>query len=162
MWKKTVVTIGEFSVTPFSVPHDSADNVGYRIEHDGVVFCLVTDAGEVTSDIKKGIAEADYLVIEANHDVQMLEAGKYPPYEEPHTERHRPPQQRGVWQGFGRKPNGQTQARVALPSQRGEQPPRTGKENGGGHALRNGIKTGESLKLEVLKRKSPSEIYELV
>ena len=69
--------IDEFKVTPFDVPHDSNDNVGYRIETQGIVFCLMTDIGHVTDDIKANIALADYLVIEANHDEAMLMSGPY-------------------------------------------------------------------------------------
>ena len=70
--------LGEFVVTPFHIPHDSMDNVGYRIEHNGVVFCLMTDVGSVTQEMRPFIAEAHYLVIEANHDVEMLAKGPYP------------------------------------------------------------------------------------
>lgn len=70
--------IGGFLVTPFEVPHDSSDNVGYRIEAEGVVFCLITDAGSITDEMKRQISEANYLVIEANHDEEMLECGPYP------------------------------------------------------------------------------------
>ena len=72
------VQVGPFSVTPFTVPHDSTDNVGYRVEYDGVVFCLMTDVGHVTDTMKQHIADADYLVIEANHDTEMLKSGPYP------------------------------------------------------------------------------------
>ena len=44
-------TLGEFRVTPFEVPHDSTDNVGYKIEHDGVTFVLMTDIGHITDDM---------------------------------------------------------------------------------------------------------------
>ncbi len=156
-------TIGEFSVTPFAVPHDSADNVGYRIEHDGVVFCLVTDAGEVTPDIKKGIAEADYLVIEANHDVQMLEAGNYPPYLKSR-----------IRSGTGHLSNEECGKALAenltdrlkhvwlchLSEENNH--PELARKTVEDILLRNGIRTGDGLKLEVLKRKSPSEIHELV
>ena len=40
--------VGEFRVTPFGVPHDSTDNVGYFVEHEGVTFCLITDVGHIT------------------------------------------------------------------------------------------------------------------
>lgn len=76
--KGKTVGIGGFNVTPFDVPHDSLDNVGYSIECGGVTFCLVTDAGTVTNEIKRHIRAADYLVIEANHDVTMVEQGRYP------------------------------------------------------------------------------------
>jgi phosphoribosyl 1,2-cyclic phosphodiesterase len=72
------IEAGDFLVTPFSVPHDSSDNVGYSIEVGGVTFCIITDAGCVTSEITSYISGADYLVIEANHDCEMLMAGPYP------------------------------------------------------------------------------------
>ena len=70
--------IGDFVVTPFSVPHDSSDNVGYMIEVDGSTFCLMTDVGKVTDDMTYYLSHAQYLVIEANHDLEMLMRGPYP------------------------------------------------------------------------------------
>ena len=72
------IQLGDFRVTPFSVPHDSSDNVGYMIEADGKNFCIITDAGRVTDEMGTYIAQADYLVIEANHDSEMLMHGPYP------------------------------------------------------------------------------------
>lgn len=76
--KNTTTKIGEFVITPFGVPHDSLDNVGYKIECEGVVFVLMTDIGHVTDEMKEFIGEANYLVIEANHDDEMLAHGPYP------------------------------------------------------------------------------------
>ena len=70
--------LGDFRVTPFSVPHDATDNVGYQIEAEGITFCIITDAGSITEEIGTYISKADYLVIEANHDVEMLKHGPYP------------------------------------------------------------------------------------
>ena len=75
--KSEQVKLGEFLVTPFSVPHDSTDNVGYKIVAQGVCFCLMTDIGIITDEMKTVIAEAQYLVIEANHDEEMLKNGPY-------------------------------------------------------------------------------------
>ncbi|MBQ0056673.1 MAG: MBL fold metallo-hydrolase [Bacteroidales bacterium] len=73
-----------FVVTPFSVPHDSHDNVGYHIVwHEGDKterFCLVTDCGYLTPDVVKYVGMADHLVVESNHDVNMLMTGSYPYY----------------------------------------------------------------------------------
>jgi phosphoribosyl 1,2-cyclic phosphodiesterase len=74
------VQLGEFSVTPFTVPHDSSDNVGYLIEAQDTTFCLITDAGRVTDEMAGYINRAHYLVIEANHDREMLQQGPYPQY----------------------------------------------------------------------------------
>ena len=72
------VQLGEFSVTPFSVPHDSSDNVGYMIEVQNTTFCIITDAGCVTEEMASYISRAQHLVIEANHDCEMLQHGPYP------------------------------------------------------------------------------------
>ena len=74
------VTLGDFVVRPFPIPHDATENVGYEIEVEGVVFVIMTDIGMITDDIRKIITKANYLVIEANHDVQMLNDGPYPEY----------------------------------------------------------------------------------
>ena len=72
--------VGTFVVTPFTVPHDSSDNVGYEIVAGDVVFCIITDVGRITDEIAFRIGRAHYLVIEANHDVEMLMSGPYPQY----------------------------------------------------------------------------------
>lgn len=66
--------------TPFHVPHDSRDNVGYYIEGDGFSFTLMTDIGHVTEEMEYFIRKTNYLVIEANYDKQMLLDGKYPEF----------------------------------------------------------------------------------
>lgn len=66
--------------TPFHVPHDSRDNVGYYIEGDGLSFTLMTDIGHVTEEMEYFIRKTNYLVIEANYDKQMLLDGPYPAF----------------------------------------------------------------------------------
>ena len=73
-------TIGDFQVTAFNVPHDSSDNVGYFIEAGGTNICIITDAGSVTDDMKNYIRQARHLVIEANHDEEMVQSGPYPQF----------------------------------------------------------------------------------
>ncbi|MCD8282985.1 MAG: MBL fold metallo-hydrolase [Prevotella sp.] len=60
------------------VPHDSVENVGYKIEYGGVTFVLLTDIGHVTPEIEAFVREANYLVVEANHEREMLLNGAYP------------------------------------------------------------------------------------
>ena len=72
--------IGDFSVSPFGVPHDSSDNVGYFIEAEGTNFCVMTDVGTVTDEMKEYIHRARHLVIEANHDEEMVASGPYPQF----------------------------------------------------------------------------------
>lgn len=78
--KGVTIQLGDFRVTPFGVPHDSSENVGFRIEAEGVVFCMMTDVGHVTDEMKQMIGQSDYLVIEANYDEEMLKSGPYPHY----------------------------------------------------------------------------------
>ena len=78
------VTVGEefqiddFVITAVRVPHDSMDNVGYLIKYGDVSFGLVTDAGHITEGITQIISKSNYLVLESNHEVEKLMAGKYP------------------------------------------------------------------------------------
>ena len=78
--KNVTFTLGEFKITPFGVPHDSTDNVGYFVECGGVNFCLITDVGHITEEMHDFIGRANYLVLEANHSVEMLQQGHYPQY----------------------------------------------------------------------------------
>lgn len=78
--KEQPVMVGDFVVKAFDVPHDSSDCVGYNIEVDGMVFCLITDAGHVTESIQRNVGLANYLVLESNHDEEMLARGPYPAY----------------------------------------------------------------------------------
>ena len=71
-------TLGAFHIVPFAVPHDSVENIGFRIECEGIVFCLMTDVGHITEEMGQMIGQANYLVIEANYDTEMLKAGTYP------------------------------------------------------------------------------------
>ena len=72
--------VADFRIIAFGVPHDSSDNVGYVIEHGGVVFTLLTDVGHITEEMKAIVRSTDYLVVEANYDPQMLATGPYPQY----------------------------------------------------------------------------------
>ena len=76
----TETVLGDFNILPFHVPHDSLDNVGYMIGCGAKTFCLMTDIGCITDEMAAKIGEADYLVIEANYDEEMLWAGPYPEY----------------------------------------------------------------------------------
>ena len=74
----TTFHIGNYEITPFSLPHDSSENVGYQIKNGGETFCLMTDVGDVTYNVNKFILQANHLVVEANYDPEMLRNGRYP------------------------------------------------------------------------------------
>ena len=67
-----------FHITPFPIPHDSAENVGYHIRFGEEAFTIMTDVGMVTDCIKEYILKSNYLVLESNYDEEMLRNGKYP------------------------------------------------------------------------------------
>lgn len=76
----TPIQLGPFMVTPFHVPHDSSSCQGYFVQEGNVKFCLITDAGCVTPEMMSHLKAANYIVLEANYDPMMLEAGPYPAY----------------------------------------------------------------------------------
>jgi len=71
--------LGTLGVLAFRTSHDAAEPVGFRFESDsGERFGLVTDTGVLTPDARDALADVDYLGIESNHDLAMLDAGPYP------------------------------------------------------------------------------------
>lgn len=74
------VPLKGIQVVPFSISHDAARPVGYMIFHGDMKLTLATDLGYVTPDVYAAAEHADILVLEANHDVEMLKAGPYPYY----------------------------------------------------------------------------------
>jgi phosphoribosyl 1,2-cyclic phosphodiesterase len=80
IFKEIPFKVGDFEVTAFDVPHDGSDNMGFSIDYKGRHFVLATDLGEVTERARYYMSSANYLVIEANYDAEMLRVGKYPEY----------------------------------------------------------------------------------
>lgn len=70
--------LGHFYITPFSLPHDASENVGYAISSAGETLVVMTDVGHITNNVRKYIAAADILVIETDFDDDMLRNGPYP------------------------------------------------------------------------------------
>lgn len=80
VFKEIPFRILDFEITAFDVPHDGTDNMGFSIEFDNRRFVLATDLGAVSDRARHYMSAANYLVIEANYDLQMLLAGRYPEY----------------------------------------------------------------------------------
>ncbi len=72
--------IGDIKINPFSISHDAAEPVAYRIESGNKAVAVATDMGKYDDYIVSHLKKLDALVIEANHDVRMLLAGIYPYY----------------------------------------------------------------------------------
>ena len=71
-------TIGDIDVHAFSVPHDAAEPVGFTFRAAGVKMALVTDLGYLPELVKVHLRDSDCLLLESNHDLEMLKVGPYP------------------------------------------------------------------------------------
>jgi phosphoribosyl 1,2-cyclic phosphodiesterase len=70
--------VGDIAVTPFTIPHDAADPVGFTFRAEGVKVGFATDLGYVPASVRDHLRCCEVLVIESNHDVEMLRVGPYP------------------------------------------------------------------------------------
>ncbi len=70
--------LGDLTVEPFSVPHDSFDPVGYVVEHAGSRVGLVTDIGMATHAVRERLRGCRAIVLESNHDEEMLRNSSRP------------------------------------------------------------------------------------
>jgi phosphoribosyl 1,2-cyclic phosphodiesterase len=70
--------IGDIDVTPFTIPHDAADPVGFTFHAEGVKVAFATDLGYIPASISHHLRGCDVLVLESNHDLEMLRVGPYP------------------------------------------------------------------------------------
>ncbi|MBQ6583377.1 MAG: MBL fold metallo-hydrolase [Mogibacterium sp.] len=70
--------IGDIGIKVFALSHDAAEPVSYSFSCRKTVLTVVTDTGTVTDEIFEEIKRSDLLVLEANHEVSMLEMGPYP------------------------------------------------------------------------------------
>ncbi len=71
--------LGSLTVRAFHTPHDTDESVGYRLEGAGS-FAIATDMGAVTQEVLEGLRGAETVLIESNHDLDMLCDGPYPVY----------------------------------------------------------------------------------
>lgn len=76
--KGQTISIRDFNICAFEVPHDGTDNVGYHIQIDGKAFSFLTDLGHITPTAAEYICKANYLILETNYDEEMLRMGSYP------------------------------------------------------------------------------------
>ena len=160
--KDVPFSIRDFTVTAFEVPHDSSDNVGYSIEYGEHMFVIITDVGHITDTIVKYVSKANSLVIEANYDEEMLQSGFYPPFLKErvagpngHLGNHETaeflaknyrPQLKNIWLCHLSKDNNHPElARKTITS----------------HLRSFGILVGKDVHLDILRRRIPSEIFEL-
>ena len=71
-------SIGDIAVTSFTIPHDAADPVGFVFEAEGVRIGVATDLGYMPPNVTMALRRCDVLMLESNHDLEMLRDGPYP------------------------------------------------------------------------------------
>jgi hypothetical protein len=71
-------SVGDIDVTPFTIPHDAADPVGFVFASEGLRIGIATDLGYMPPNAKLALRGCDVLMLESNHDLEMLRDGPYP------------------------------------------------------------------------------------
>jgi phosphoribosyl 1,2-cyclic phosphodiesterase len=79
LWGDESVAIGDLSVLPYTVPHDAREPLQYVFSNGASRLGVLTDVGASTPHITSVLSGCDALVLESNHDVDMLAASRYPP-----------------------------------------------------------------------------------
>ena len=70
--------VGDIGVRPFTIPHDAVDPVGFTFRAEGIKVGVATDLGYIPLSVRDHLRGCDVLVVESNHDVEMLRVGPYP------------------------------------------------------------------------------------
>ena len=70
--------LGDITVSAFTIPHDAADPCGFTFKAEGIKIGIVTDLGYLPNNVKDHLRGCHGLMIESNHDLEMLRTGPYP------------------------------------------------------------------------------------
>jgi len=154
--------IGDACVMPFPLPHDAAEPVGYSVSCSGRRVAVATDIGHIKGDWLEAVTGCDLVLLESNHDVGMLKAGRYP-YE----------LKRRILGNFGHLSNdsaGQAAVKLAesgvgqivLGHLSGENNfPELALRTVWDELEREGFRLGVDVKLDVARRDAPNGVYTL-
>jgi len=71
-------SIGDLEISSFTIPHDAVDPVGFTLKAEGVKVAVVTDLGYIPDSLRVHLRGTDLLILESNHDIEMLRVGPYP------------------------------------------------------------------------------------
>ena len=74
----TAFSIGDLEISPFTIPHDAADPCGFVFAAEGIRMAIATDLGYMPPNVKSALRRVDVLLLESNHDLEMLRDGPYP------------------------------------------------------------------------------------
>lgn len=75
---KADFNINELNIKPYSIPHDAADPVGYSFTLGNKKVCIATDLGYFSDEVKSNIQQSDVVLLESNHDINMVKVSHYP------------------------------------------------------------------------------------
>lgn len=70
--------IGDIDITSFTIPHDAADPVGFTFRSQGIKIAIATDLGYMPDSVRVHLRASNILMLESNHDLDMLKVGPYP------------------------------------------------------------------------------------
>ena len=70
--------IADVTVSAFTIPHDAADPVGFTFRAEGAKIAVATDLGYMPASVCDHLRKCDVLIVESNHDLEMLRVGPYP------------------------------------------------------------------------------------
>jgi phosphoribosyl 1,2-cyclic phosphodiesterase len=159
--KEVAFQIKDFKITAFEVPHDSTDNVGYHIEFEEQRFTIATDVGHITDTITEYLCRANRLILEANYDEEMLKFGSYPEFLKQRVASptghlsnreaaeflatHYDPQLKDIWLCHLSRDNNHPELAYKTIDIR---------------LFQEGVRVGKDVSLHVLKRTTPSELFE--
>jgi phosphoribosyl 1,2-cyclic phosphodiesterase len=71
-------SIGDINISPFTIPHDAADPVGFVFTAEGIRLAVATDLGYMPPNVQSQLRKCDLILLESNHDLEMLRDGPYP------------------------------------------------------------------------------------
>jgi phosphoribosyl 1,2-cyclic phosphodiesterase len=72
------LSIKDMDISSFKISHDAAEPTGYSLKSNGKKVCIATDLGHFSEEVKQSLYDADVVLLESNHDVEMLKFGPYP------------------------------------------------------------------------------------
>ena len=73
------IAVGDISLVPFTVAHDAAEPLQLRATDGAASICVLTDLGSITAHMLEHVAGCEALLLETNHDADLLAASRYPP-----------------------------------------------------------------------------------
>jgi len=74
----STLTVGDIDIDTFTIPHDAVDPVGFCFRSQGLKIGMVTDLGYIPENVRFQLCDTDLLMLESNHDLEMLKVGPYP------------------------------------------------------------------------------------